>query len=56
MFKLKNRNELIYSAFQVCHVDGCDLEADQIYDSSESSIIDICTKHYKLITKEQYSS
>jgi hypothetical protein len=56
MFKLKNREELIYSALHVCHIEGCKLEAEKIYASSESSIIDVCNKHYDLLIKEQYKS
>jgi hypothetical protein len=56
MFKLKNRDELIYSALNICHIEGCKLESEKIFAPSETSIIDVCSKHHELLIKEQYNS
>ena len=52
--KLKNPKDKVYSAFHVCEIEKCELEAEKIYASSESRIVDLCLQHYKEITSEGY--
>jgi hypothetical protein len=52
MLKLKDPRKLIYFAFQICEIEECKEEAERIYASSESRIIDLCQKHYNQITSE----
>ena len=56
MLPLKNSKDLIYSAFQVCEVELCKNEAEKIYASSESRIIDLCESHYDQIIRERFIS
>lgn len=56
MIRLKDPREKIYSAFHVCEVDKCINEAEKIYASAESRIIDLCIQHYNQITSEGYMS
>ena len=55
MIKLKNKNKIIYSAFMVCLVDECNNEATHLW-STETNVIDICEKHYKILEAEKYKS
>lgn len=52
MLPLKNPKDLIYSAYQVCEVELCKKEAERIYASSESRIIDFCESHYNQIINQ----
>ena len=56
MIRLKDPRDKIYSAFHVCEVDKCTNEAEEIYASSESRIIDLCLQHYNQITNEGFMS
>ena len=56
MIKLKDPRALPYAGFQICEVDPCMEEAEKIWASSETRIIDICKKHYQQITSERYKS
>ena len=56
MIRLKDPKTKIYSAFHVCEVDKCTNEAEEIYASSESRIIDLCLQHYNQITSEGFMS
>ena len=56
MIKLKDPRALPYAGFQVCEIDPCSAEAEKIWASSETRIIDICTKHYDQIKIERYNS
>ena len=56
MLPLKNPKDLIYSAYQICEVESCKKEAEKIYASSESRIIDLCESHYDQIISERFIS
>jgi hypothetical protein len=56
MLPLKNPKDLIYSAYQVCEVESCKKEAEKIYASSESRIVDLCESHYDQIINERFIS
>ena len=53
MIKLKDPKDLIYSAFQVCEIEGCKKESEKIWASSETRIIDICKDHFNQIESER---
>lgn len=55
MLRLKNRNELIYSAILVCLIEGCEKEASKLW-STETNIIDVCERHFKILESEVYKS
>jgi hypothetical protein len=46
MFKLKDMETLIYSAFQVCEEEKCKNESTRIWANSKTRIIDLCDQHY----------
>jgi hypothetical protein len=51
MLRLKNRNDLIYNAFLVCLVEGCEEEALKLW-ATETNIIDVCEPHFKQLQAE----
>lgn len=53
MLKIKNRNDLTYAAYMVCLIHECKDEATRLW-STESNIIDVCDKHYKILESESY--
>lgn len=53
--RLKNRDEIIYNAFQVCLIHLCKNEATHLF-STESNVIDVCEYHYKALEAEKYKS
>jgi hypothetical protein len=55
MLKLKNRNDIIYSAKLVCLIDKCDEEALKLW-STDTNIIDICETHFKQLQSERYTT
>jgi hypothetical protein len=55
MLKLKNRQDIIYTALMVCLVHECNNEATDLW-STESNLIDVCNKHYKILEMEKYST
>ncbi len=52
MIKLKDPRSLIYTTYQVCEIDPCVDEAEKIWASSESRIVELCEKHYKQLTSQ----
>lgn len=56
MIRLKDPRTLIYSAWKVCEVEGCEEESTKIWASNESRIIDICSHHYEDIVNLGYLS
>ena len=55
MFRLKNRNALIYSTTLVCLIEDCREEASKLW-STETNIIDVCERHFKILESELYKS
>jgi hypothetical protein len=55
MLRLKDRNSLIYSAILVCLIEGCKEEALKLW-STETNIIDVCERHFKILESEVYKS
>lgn len=53
MLKLKTRNQTIYSAYMICLIEGCENEAEKLW-STETNVIDVCEKHYKILQTESY--
>lgn len=53
MLKIKNKEEIIYSALMVCLIEGCKEEATKLW-STESNIIDVCSSHYNQLEAERY--
>ena len=50
--RLKDPKSLIYFAFQICEIEECQDEAEKIYASSESRIVDLCQNHYDKIISQ----
>lgn len=55
MLKIKDRNALIYSAILVCLIEGCEEEGSKLW-STETNIIDVCERHFKILESEVYKS
>jgi hypothetical protein len=55
MLRLKGRDEIIYNAFLICLVAGCEEEALKLW-ATETSIIDVCEAHFKQLQSEKYST
>lgn len=55
MLRLKDRNSLIYSAFLICLIEGCEEEALKLWPT-ESNIIDVCEGHFKQLQAEALKS
>ncbi len=53
MMRFKSNEDLAYDAFYSCRVFGCNLEAEKLY-STETKIIDVCSKHYKELTDKDF--
>jgi hypothetical protein len=53
VIKLKDPKDLIYSAFQVCEIEGCKKESEKIWASSEIRIVDICKEHFDQLQLER---
>jgi hypothetical protein len=53
MIKFKSHGDRVYDAFFSCLVEGCENEAEKLY-STETSIVDVCTEHYKELTEKDY--
>ena len=45
--RFKSPNDFAYNAFFSCRVLNCELEAEKLYATAESSIIDVCSNHHK---------
>lgn len=56
MLRLKDPKSLIYFAFQVCEIVECKEEAEKIYATSESRIVDLCITHYNQIISQGFMS
>lgn len=55
MIKLKSKHDMIYSAFMICLVEKCEAEATKLW-STETSIVDVCDLHYKMLEAEKYKT
>lgn len=55
MIKLKSREEVIYSNYQICLVSGCEEEATDLY-TTESMIIDVCKDHRLALLAQSFIS
>lgn len=53
MITFKSYDDMANKAFFVCHVVGCELEAEKLY-STETLIRDVCSNHYKELTYGDY--
>lgn len=53
MLKIKDREAILYAAFMVCLIEGCEEEASKLWPT-EANIIDVCEKHYKKLDAEKY--
>ncbi len=55
MLRLKDRSAIIYSATLVCLIESCEEEGSKLW-STETNIIDVCEKHFKILESEIYTS
>ena len=53
MISFRSYKDLTQSAFYLCHVSDCDLEAEKLY-STETSLRDVCLKHYEELIEKDY--
>lgn len=55
MIRLKGKEEIIYSNYQICLVADCDEEATDLY-TTETMIIDVCKDHRLALLAQSFIS
>lgn len=55
MLRLKDKEELYLSAIMLCNIYQCDEEAEKLW-TTETAMIDICTKHHTMLIAEEFIS
>lgn len=55
MIKLKNKEDMVISAFLVCEIYECKEEATHLF-TTETRIIDVCEKHHNKLISQSFIS
>jgi hypothetical protein len=53
MIIFKSYQDLAHGEYLLCHVLGCDTEAERVY-GAETKIVDVCLNHYKELIDKDY--
>ena len=54
MLAIKDSADLYEYNYKVCEILSCENEADDIYETDENRIIDVCDSHMKQLSVNRY--